>query len=94
LIALLEQGGRQFSGHRYPRSVKERTVNQFQLDRCVARATGESVEVVRDIGFTMLTPLANEFDEASRWLRRARRRRYFKNRHRRHRRYGRACRAS
>jgi hypothetical protein len=69
-------------------------VNQFQLDRCVARATGETVEVVRDIGFTVLAPLANEFDEASRWLRRARRRRYFKNRHRRHRRYRRACRAS
>jgi hypothetical protein len=57
---------------------KERSVNQTQLYRAVARATGETVELVRQVGFTVLAPLVTEPDEASRWLRRARRRAWFK----------------
>ena len=53
-------------------------VDQTQLYRSIASATGETVDVVRRIGFTMLSPMNGESDEASRWLRRARRRQWFK----------------
>jgi hypothetical protein len=45
-------------------------MNEFQLCRAVARATGESVEVIRETGFTILVPLSARWDEADRWLHR------------------------
>jgi hypothetical protein len=45
-------------------------MNEFQLCRAVARATGESVEVIRETGFTILAPLSAKWDEADRWLNR------------------------
>jgi hypothetical protein len=45
-------------------------MNQFQLDRSVARATGESIDVIHRQGFSLLKPLLNEADEAGRWLQR------------------------
>jgi hypothetical protein len=45
-------------------------MNEFQLCRAVARATGESVEVIRQTGFTILAPLSAKWDEADRWLHR------------------------
>ena len=45
-------------------------MNEFQLCRAVARATGESVEVIRQTGFTILAPLSAKWDEADRWLQR------------------------
>jgi hypothetical protein len=45
-------------------------MNQFQLDRSVARVTGESVDVIHRQGFSLLKPLLNEADEAGRWLQR------------------------
>jgi len=45
-------------------------MNEFQLCRAVARATGESVEVIRETGFTILAPLSGKWDEADRWLHR------------------------
>ena len=51
-------------------------MNEFQLCRAVARATGESVEVIRETGFTILAPLSAEWDEADRWLHRRLRRRH------------------
>jgi hypothetical protein len=45
-------------------------MNEFQLCRAVARATGESVEVIRQTGFTILAPLSGKWDEADRWLHR------------------------
>jgi hypothetical protein len=45
-------------------------MNEFQLCRAVARATGESVEVIRQTGFTILAPLSANWDEADRWLHR------------------------
>jgi hypothetical protein len=59
-------------------------VNQSQLYRSVASATGETVEVVSQIGFSILAPLTNQPDEASRWLRRAKRRAWFKRAGRRY----------
>lgn len=54
-------------------------MNQFQLYRSIARATDETVDVVRQIGFTMLDPIAPEVDEAEQWLRRAQQKRSFKH---------------
>ena len=48
-------------------------MNEFQLCRAVARATGESVDVIRQTGFTILAPLSAKWDEADRWLHRRRR---------------------
>jgi hypothetical protein len=45
-------------------------MNEFQLCRAVARATGESVDVIRQTGFTILAPLSAKWDEADRWLHR------------------------
>ena len=45
-------------------------MNEFQVCRAVARATGESVEVIRQTGFTILAPLSATWDEADRWLHR------------------------
>jgi hypothetical protein len=45
-------------------------MTEFQLCRAVARATGESVDVIRETGFTILTPLNGKWDEADRWLHR------------------------
>jgi hypothetical protein len=45
-------------------------MNEFQLCRAVARATGESVEVIRQTGFTILAPLSGKWDAADRWLHR------------------------
>ena len=60
-------------------------MNEFQLCRAVARATGESVEVIRQAGFTILAPLSAKWDEADRWLhRRAQRGRPFRRGRRRH----------
>jgi hypothetical protein len=57
-------------------------VDQSQLYRSVARATGETVEVIRQVGFSLLAPVIPEQDEAERWLRRAEERRSFKQRRR------------
>ena len=43
-------------------------MNELQLCHAVARATGESVEVIRQTGFTILAPLSGKWDEADRWL--------------------------
>jgi hypothetical protein len=43
-------------------------MNEFQLCRAVAHATGESVELIRRTGFTILAPLSAKWDEADRWL--------------------------
>lgn len=53
-------------------------MDQTQLYRSIANATGETVEVVSRIGFSVLTPMVTEPDEASRWLRREKRRQWFK----------------
>lgn len=58
-------------------------MNQSQLYRAVARVTGETVEAIQQIGFTILAPLVNQPDEASRWLRREKRRQWFKRNRRR-----------
>lgn len=60
-------------------------MDQSQVYRSVARATGETVEVIRDIGFTLLAPIVTEADEATRWLRRAQQRRTFRRSRRRRR---------
>ena len=54
-------------------------MNQSQLYDSVARATGETVDVIRSVGFTLLAPLVTEPDEASRWLHRAQQRRSFRH---------------
>jgi hypothetical protein len=60
-------------------------MNEFQLCRAVARATGESVEVIRQTGFTILAPLSAPWDDADRWLqRRVQHGRPFKRGQRRH----------
>jgi hypothetical protein len=67
-------------------------MDQTQLYRSVARATGETVEVVRSIGFTLLAPIVTEADEATHWLRRAQQRRSFsRSRRRRHARSRQLC---
>jgi hypothetical protein len=45
-------------------------MTQTQLDRSVARATGESVDVVHGHGFSLLKPMVIEADAAGRWLQR------------------------
>jgi hypothetical protein len=55
-------------------------MSDSQLYRAVARATGETVDLIRSIGFTTLAPIVTAPDEASRWLRR------FQHRRRSHRR--------
>src|SRR5262245_60148114 len=60
------------------------SMNQSQLYRSVARATGETVDVIRHIGFTMLTPIVTEADAAGRWLQRAQQQRSFKRGRRQH----------
>jgi hypothetical protein len=60
-------------------------MTEFQLCRAVARATGESVEVIRQTGFTILAPLSGKWDEADRWLhRRVQRGRHFRRGRRHH----------
>jgi hypothetical protein len=67
-------------------------MDQSQLYRSVARATGETVDVVRNIGFTLLAPIVTEADEATRWLRRIQQRRSFRRcRRRRHNRSRQLC---
>jgi hypothetical protein len=66
-------------------------VDQSQLYRSVARATGETVDVIRQVGFTLLAPVIPEQDEAERWLRRAEERRSFKQLRRPHTPTGRIC---
>jgi hypothetical protein len=45
-------------------------MTQLQVDRSVARATGESVDVIHHQGFCLLRPLVIEADAAGRWLQR------------------------
>jgi hypothetical protein len=67
-------------------------MTEFQLCRAVARATGESVEVIRQTGFTILAPLSAQWDEADRWLhRRVHHDRHFKRGRRQHDHARRAC---
>ena len=67
-------------------------MNEFQLCRAVARATGESVEVIRQTGFTILAPLSAPWDAADRWLqRRAQRGRPFRHGRRQHAHARQAC---
>jgi hypothetical protein len=44
-------------------------VTQSQLNRSVAHATGETVDLVRHLGFTVLGPMTPDTDKAVRWLR-------------------------
>ena len=44
-------------------------MNQHLLYRSISRVTGDSIELIRQVGFTMLTPPIPEYDEAERWLR-------------------------
>jgi hypothetical protein len=44
-------------------------MNQSLLYRSISRVTGDSIELIRQVGFTVLTPPISESDEADRWLR-------------------------
>jgi hypothetical protein len=57
-------------------------VNESQLYRDLARATGESVGLIRQIGFSLVTPHKSQPDDADRWLRGSRHRRRGMNSHR------------